>query len=111
MKTKLLITLLLFFVSTMLAFAGDEDKPVKFLSTLKPTQNYEELGLVWIHVPRSDKVFGSKSEATMMDALEKLEKKGKELGADMVVGVMVIHVNLSDEGLLLYGTAIKFSKQ
>jgi hypothetical protein len=109
-QLHILSALLIVLVCSQLA-AGDNERPNAFFSTSQPTLGMEEVGFVWIHQPQSSKVFGSKAEATMEDALAKLEEKAKGMGADKVMGMTIIHVNLGDAGLVFYGTAVKASKK
>ena len=102
------ILLLLTFVTVVLAADWDKD-PHKMLSTLKPDQKYEELGLI-VFYQGKETSFGSEANATLAEAVKTLEERAQKMGADQVIGVNFAWQGSGDIGIAVWGTAIKFVK-
>jgi hypothetical protein len=113
MKYTIAFAIIISLTLSSVSMAGDWDKdPHKMLSTLKPEQKYEELGLIVFFQGKETSVFGSVSNATVEEAVKTLEERGTKMGADMIIGVSIVPMTgFGDIGLIVYGTAIKFVKQ
>jgi hypothetical protein len=111
MKYTFAFAIILSLTFASFSWAGDWDKdPHKTLSTLKPDQKYEELGLLVFYQGKKAS-FGSEANATLEEAVKTLEERATSMGADMVIGVSFSPIITGDPGIIVCGTAIKFTKQ
>ena len=112
MKYGIASAIVLSLTLVTLSLAGDWDEEAhKMLSTLKPDQKYEELGLIVFYQKKETAPFGSDAKATLEEAVKTLEENAQKIGADRVIGVNFAWQGSGDVGLAVWGTAIKLAKQ